>query len=365
MANKAAKKTPKKKATRTCAVMEHHKYLAESDETYQINRRQIEAFSTTARLTARTTIVRIPVVVHVLFNKDVENLILSQIESQIGALNRDYRRLNADVSDVPDPFKPFVSDPLIEFALAVRDPNGNESTGITRTWTSQEVFPYDQFDPRATQRLDDLIKHDEFGKAAWPRNHYLNIWACTIDGGLLGYAQFPGGPASTDGVVINNTAFGSGGIARAPFNMGRTAVHEVGHFLDLLHIWGDDGSGCQGSDNVIDTPNQAGSNGSDVRKGSFPHISCNNGPHGDMFMNYMDYVDDDTMVMFSKGQVARMNAALAGPRKPLTQSNALTPVGTERLLLINEAGREFDARATSGAEHGDRTQFVYDGVTWV
>lgn len=115
---------------------------------------------------------------------------------------------------------------------------------------------------------------------------------------------------------------------------------------------------------VHDTPNQAGSNGSDVRKGSFPHITCNNGPHGDMFMNYMDYVDDDTMVMFTKGQVARMNAALEGPRRPLTQSNALTPVGTERLAL-DQGGGAMAHMAEMGVEIGDAPRLVFDGVDWV
>ncbi len=363
-----AKKTQKKSRgmpSRSCAVMEQHNYLAETDETYQRNRRQIEAFSAVARLRPRTNIVRIPVVVHVIFHKDEENLERSQIDSQIAALNRDFRANNADIVDVPEPFEPTVADPLIEFALAVRDPMGNETTGITRTRTSLKEFPYNRLDRLATKKLDDLIKHDEFGKAAWPRDRYLNMWTCSIESGLLGYAQFPGGPASTDGVVINNTAFGSGGTAQAPFNLGRTAVHEVGHWLDLLHIWGDDGQGCRGSDNVTDTPNQAGSNGSDVRKEDFPHISCDNGPNGDMFMNYMDYVDDDTMVMFTSGQVARMNAALEGPRKALTESDALMPIVTESMVLSEAEGPGAELRASAAAEKGDRAELVFDGVSWV
>lgn len=101
-----------------------------------------------------------------------------------------------------------------------------------------------------------------------------------------------------------------------PFNLGRTATHEIGHWLNLYHIWGDDDWGgspgvCSGSDEVADTPNQGKCN---LGKPRFPHISCNNGPNRDMFMNYMDYVDDDTMVMFTKEQVARIDACLEGPR---------------------------------------------------
>lgn len=359
-----AKQTKKKEdpGTRQCATMQHHNYLAQMDETYRANRLRIESFSEIARTQSRTGVVRIPVVVHVIFNADVDNISQEQIDSQIDALNRDFRALNQDRADIPDPFRPFAADTLIEFALARRDPMDQETTGITRTWTSRTQFPYDPFNPAATALLDSLVKHDEFGKAAWPRDRYLNMWVCQIEGGLLGYAQFPGGPAATDGVVINNIAFGSGGTALVPFDLGRTAVHEVGHFLDLLHIWGDDGNGCAGSDNVTDTPNQAGPNmGDGVTKDSFPKISCNNGPHGDMFMNYMDYVNDATMVMFSAGQLARMNAALAGPRRSLAESNALEPVKTESMLLgaTDPAARVFTAEA------GEPTEKWFDGVGWV
>jgi hypothetical protein len=136
---------------------------------------------------------------------------------------------------------------------------------------------------------------------------------CNLGGGLLGYAQFPGGPAKTDGVVILYSACGTRRGAIAPFNKGRTATHEVGHFLGLRHIWGDKND-CTGNDFVVDTPPARQAN---TGKPKFPHITCNNGPSGDMFMNYMDYVDDDAMFMFTEGQVARMNATLAGPRKKL------------------------------------------------
>jgi hypothetical protein len=114
--------------------------------------------------------------------------------------------------------------------------------------------------------------------------------------------------------VILNSAFGNIGTATDPFDLGRTTTHEVGHWLNLFHIWGDDGTGCKGSDLCPDTPNQASEN---YGKPAFPHISCKNGPNGDMFMNYMDYVDDDAMMMFTSGQAARMNAALNGRRKLL------------------------------------------------
>jgi hypothetical protein len=141
----------------------------------------------------------------------------------------------------------------------------------------------------------------------------MNLWVCALSGGLLGYAQFPGGPVATDGVVINYRAFGTTGTAKAPFNKGRTATHEVGHYLNLRHIWGDTPD-CSGSDMVADTPNCAGPNYGAPR---FPVVTCNNGPNGDMFMNYMDYVDDTVMVMFTTQQVLRMRTALETARAGL------------------------------------------------
>jgi len=113
--------------------------------------------------------------------------------------------------------------------------------------------------------------------------------------------------------VVTHTGFGTKGTAAAPFNLGRTTTHEIGHYLNLRHIWGDTPD-CSGSDFVADTPNAEDAN---YGKPTFPSISCNNAPHGDMFMNYMDYVDDKAMFMFTAGQVARMLTTLAGPRKKL------------------------------------------------
>jgi hypothetical protein len=350
---------------RTCAAMEHHFMLAEVDPVYRENRRLIEAGTRVARMAARTTVIRIPVVVHVLFHTDQENIEVSQIESQIDALNRDYRLQNTDRGQIPEPFRVFAADTLVEFALAVRDPDGNRTTGITRTRTSKTVFPYNSGDLQATKKLDDMVKFDGFGKSAWPSDSYLNLWVCSLGGGLLGYAQFPGGAPATDGVVIWNRSFGTSGIAAPPYNLGRTAVHEVGHWLNLLHIWGDDNAGCTRSDSVDDTPNQAGPNGSDVRMSSFPHITCNNQPNGDMFMNYMDYVDDDTMVMFTSGQLARMNATLAGPRASLADSAGLTPVDTPRLGTEAVALRTLESRTLIADERGVSPSLEFDGVTWV
>lgn len=246
---------------------------------------------------------KIPVVVHVVWSNDRENIAEEQILSQIDSLNRDYRATNADLAKVPEPFKKDIGDARIEFVLATTDPNGKSTNGITRTKTIAQAF-----------KTDDNVKFARTGGVdAWDTSKYLNIWVCTLALGLREYTQFPGGPRGTDGMVIQNTAFGTTGTAISPSDRGRTATHGIAHYLNLSHIWGDV-FGCAGSDFVADTPNALQPNsGNPV----FPHISCNNGPHGDMFMNFMDFVDGGAMMMFTKGQVVRMHATLAGRRKDL------------------------------------------------
>ncbi len=301
---KKRKTTPKR---RLCGTMQVHFRLLETDPNFR--RRQADLERLTARRMVSGMLLRagkptlIPVVVHVVYNSASENISTPQVRSQISALNRDYSAKNKDKKKAPAVWGGLVTDSGIQFALASKDPDGKPTSGITRTHTDQTSFGD-----------DDSVKSSASGGVdAWPTDRYLNLWVCTLSGGLLGYAQFPGGPAATDGVVILNTAFGTTGTASAPFNLGRTATHEVGHWLNLRHIWGDT-EDCSGTDFVDDTPNAQHPN---YGKPKWPHISCSNGPNGDMFMNYMDYVDDDTMIMFTTQQVARMNAALEGPRSSI------------------------------------------------
>jgi len=300
--------------------MEVHTRLLRTSRTYRKNRQRIERFTqdyvkNNARTGLRSGIVRIPVVVHVVHNTSVQNISDAQIQSQIPILNRDFRRLNADASSVPAAFQPVAADARIEFQLAVRDPNCTPTTGITRTSTKVTSFI-----------KDDKVKSGATGGInPWPRDKYLNIWVCNLID-YLGYASFPGAPAAEDGLVIRYTCFGDMGTVAAPYDTGRTVTHEIGHWLNLLHIWGNEPAEepdkCSFSDNVADTPNQA-----DFHFGcpSFPQVSCMNGPDGDMFMNYMDYVDDRCMFMFTAGQSARMNATLYGPRSPIVGSDGLIP----------------------------------------
>ena len=302
---------------RKCGTMDVHRRLLSDDPEYARVRDDIEnqavLFELAGADVQRPGITRIPVVVHVVWNTPAQNISDAQIASQIDVLNRDFRRTNPDVSTTPAPFLPLATDARIEFALATTNPSGAPTTGIERRQTSVASFSG-----------NDAVKSAASGGMdAWPSSNYLNIWVCQLGGGLLGYAQFPGGPAATDGVVILQSAFGTSGTAAAPFNLGRTATHEVGHWLNLNHIWGDDGSGCSGTDNVSDTPNQGAAN---TGVPTFPRVSCSNGPNGDMFMNYMDYVNDRAMVMFSAGQVARMQACLDGARSTIgTGVGAIRP----------------------------------------
>ncbi len=251
-------------------------------------------------------LVTIPVVFNIVYNTTAENISDAQILSQLNILNEDFRKLNADVANTPAIFASLAADCEINFCLATRDPNGNATTGIRRQSTTVTAFS-----------SNDAVKFTaQGGLDAWPRDQYLNFWVCDLSGGLLGYAQFPGGAAATDGVVCDYQYVGNIGTATAPFNKGRTATHEVGHWLNLRHIWGD--ATC-GSDLVSDTPTHNTSNGGCP---AYPHLSTCTGTPIEMTMNYMDYTDDACMYMFSTGQKARMQALFAtgGARVSLLSS---------------------------------------------
>lgn len=232
--------------------------------------------------------ITIPVIVHVLYNTSAQNISDQQIASQIAVLNEDFNAANNDINQVPSLFSSVVGDIDINFVL---DQTIRKATSRTSFGTN------------------DAIKFDSQGgsNVVTPDTH-LNIWVGNIGGGILGYAQFPGGSASTDGVVVSPQYFGTSGIATAPFDGGRTTTHEVGHWLNLRHIWGD--GRCNRDDFVSDTPTSDRPN---YGCPSFPTVHCRT---TDMTMNYMDYVDDDCMFMFSEGQKVRMRALFAagGPR---------------------------------------------------
>jgi hypothetical protein len=253
-------------------------------------------------------VIKIPVVVHVLYKSSNQNISDEQIKSQLDVLNADFRRRNADTVNTPQRFKPFAADVSIEFVLATADPKGRATTGIIRKATNV-----------AKWSMDDKMKFSsQGGDDAWDSRYYLNIWVTDI-GSMLGYSSLPGSPIEKDGVVINYTAFGTINTV-APYNLGRTATHEVGHWLGLKHIWGD--SYC-GDDLVDDTPKQG--NFTPGCPGSF-RSTCSNGELGDMYMNYMDYTNDACMNLFTQGQKQRILSLFStgGPRNLLLSSKGLS-----------------------------------------
>jgi hypothetical protein len=274
------------------------------------------------RLINPNGVIVIPVVVHVLHRGESigtgRNISMAQIQSQIDVLNEDFRRLNADAANTPAAFTPIASDYGFEFRLACQDPSGNTTNGVIRRQTNRNNFTYIPIS--ATNLSPDEtamgIKMTSIsGSDPWPTDRYLNIWVADFSDGTLGYATFPADFATNpnvDGVVIETTSMGRTGNVSAPFDEGRTATHEIGHWLNLRHINGD--TEC-GDDFVADTPPQrflsSGCPG-------FPRTStcAGNGPNGDMFMNYMDYTDDGCMNIFTNGQRLRGRAIFetGGPR---------------------------------------------------
>jgi hypothetical protein len=292
---------------RTCASYEVLQEQMKTDPSRKEHMDRIEVFTRKfiqnqeALRKSGSTTIEIPVIVHVLYNTTAQNISDGQIASQIEVLNEDFQSRNSDIRNLPkNSFQPVVSSGFnVHFSLAQ----------TIRKQVANKSFPPTDGMKYSKRGGDDVVDPD----------HKLNIWVCNLGQNLLGYAQFPGGPSETDGVVILYSAFGSrskypSGTYITTYDLGRTTTHEVGHWMNLRHIWGDDGGSCSGSDLVDDTPNQANLN---FGCPAWPHASCNNS--GDMSMNYMDYTDDACMYMFTEGQKVRTLAIFAagGPRASL------------------------------------------------
>jgi hypothetical protein len=308
------------------------------------------------------SVITIPVVFHIVYEFNLENISDAQVLSQLVVLNEDFRLRNQNFeSNTPAVFKPLAADIEIEFCLAKTDPQGNPTNGITRRQTTE---------PNFSNQNDKLKFSNQGGVDAWPRDRYLNIWIADLESPLLGFAQFPGGPAATDGVVLHFKTIGKAPVNPypAPYNLGKTASHEVGHWLNLFHTWGDEESGCEDSDQVADTPNQDKAN---FGCPGFPRITCNNGPNGDLYVNYMDYTDDICHTLFTHGQKQRMRASFAvgGFRASLMASTAcfsgIEPesicadtlrypfAGTYSLYVVNSPGSGY---ASGTNNYGDRAK---------
>ena len=322
---------------RKCGTATLHQQLMQRDPSVGVRKEALER-ATESWIASRrnlpespAAVVTIPVVVHVVYRTTAQNISDAQIQSQIAVLNKDYRKLNTDINSVPNVWKPLAADVQIQFCLATRTPTGAATTGITRTLTTRTTFN----NAAGTLDPDDVKSSATGGKAGWNPQKYLNIWTCRMDDGTLGYAYYPSDIVTTpelDGLVIDYRCIGTTGTAGtgtgfSGANLGRTASHEIGHYLNLSHPWGDNdpvAGTCQ-SDNVADTPDCfEPAFGCEI----FPFgvgTPCITSGNGQMFMNYMDYSNDNCLYFFTTGQAARMLASLNVERPSLLTSNGCSP----------------------------------------
>ncbi len=237
-------------------------------------------------------IITVPVIVHILYNKEADKFSKQFVRTQIGVLNNAFKGTNGDISKVPEKFvKSLAGDTRIRFDLR----------RIIYKATDVEAFSINDFSEA------DIRNPNKGGSAPIDPVHKLNIWVANLDG-FAGAAFKPEHNVAPeqDGIMMNRMFFGLFESDTNPLNLGRTLVHEAGHYLGLRHLWGDDAlgpTGCRTDDGVGDTPNSSrGHTGVPV----FPVVTCGS---EDMFMNYMDFTDDKALLMFTKGQTKRMRAA--------------------------------------------------------
>lgn len=352
---------------RSCAAMDDLEQRKLQDPTLELRMQEIEEY-TQKKISElgenriiNGDIITIPVVVHIIYTNATNNISEAQILSQIDVLNEDFRRLNSDA----DGTWAQAADTQIEFCMATVDPNGVATNGITRKSTTQNDWYASQ---------NNMKKSAQGGIDPWNTSEYLNMWTVPKilrDNGatILGYAQFPGGNAATDGVVMGYNYFGNIEQVSPPFDLGRTTTHEVGHFLNLRHIWGD--GGCGIDDLVADTPE------SDFQNfGCNPtHVSCGT---VDMVQNYMDYSDDACMNLFTQGQTDRMRVTLlpGGVRAALGASDKCgpppAPTCTDGIQNGDETGVDCGGTTcapcvvptcTDGIQNGDETGVDCGGAT--
>ena len=331
-------------AQRNCGTMDDFEQSLKANPGLQeqMNRIEKHTFMNSNPNSKRSVegVITIPVVIHVVYNHSGENISDAQIQSQIDVLNEDFRRMNGDADNIWTQ----ASDSEIEFCLATRDAFGEQTCGITRTQTDSTKF-YSKFSMKSKATG---------GADPWPYEDYLNIWVCDISG-LLGFARFPGydNPELYDGVVTDYRAFGTIGDLKSDFNLGRTTTHEIGHWLNLRHIWGD--GDCFDDDFISDTPLSGGSNyGCDIG-----HLSCGS---VDMVQNYMDYSDDVCMNLFTTGQKNRMRALFEpfGYRESLLSSIGCDAPITSNILRLTINFDDYPADISWNIKNGTGTIIAYD-----
>jgi hypothetical protein len=338
-------------AVRRCGTLEHMEYLKQQNPGLE---QQLKEYNETLQQwvaknpagSQSRAIRTIPIVFHVVYNTTAQNISDEQILSQLKAVNEDFSRTNADASQTPAAFQSVAGNPNIQFCMAQRDPSGKATTGIVRVKTTKTGFSTDDGVKSAATGGDD----------AWDVTKYYNIWVCNFsDASLLGYGEFPTGTASkTYGYVGTYKYTGTTPNVQPPFNKGRTTTHEMGHCFNLIHIWGDENN-CTGSDQCADTPNQAKAS---AGKPTYPlKDACTTAAPGVMFMNYMDYSDDDVMNMFSVNQVARMDAVINNaPYNKLLTSN-----GCSSVTGIDEVANNYELNVFPNPNDGNFT-LSFNGV---
>lgn len=294
---------------------------------------------------SRSGVLRVvPIVFHIIHNYGPENISKEQVLDAVRIINEDFRGLNSDLSAIIPEFAGITADSEIEFRLAKKDPSGNCTDGITRTVSS------------LTFNAGENVK----GLVSWNTSRYLNVWVvANIASGAGGYAYYPGNAPSQsqEGIVVRNSQLGSIGTSGGSNFAARTLTHEIGHYLNLRHVWGNSNSNaetdnCFDDDNVADTPNTIGSQQNCI----LSQTTCGS---LDNVQNYMDY--STCARMFTNGQAARMQAALqssAGQRSNLWTSTNLVNTGTNNGFEAPcTPNVEFNATNTLGCE-GLEVQFT-------
>lgn len=288
-------------------------------------------------------VITVPTVVHIIHNTteavgNGRNISGLRVTQQIQVLNDDFRRTNADASNTPSYFLGAAADCEINFCLVTKYPSGHPNAGqtlaepgIDRVSTADISGISNTSSGYGTNTINNTIKP----ATSWNPDEVFNIWVCQLPNGLLGYATFPNSVSpNRDGVVIGFQYFG---LTGGNFGKGRTTTHEVGHWMGLYHIWGDDNGACSGSDQCGDTPNQANSTGgcpSGLRQDA-----CAPSSTGYMYMNYMDYSYDACMNMFTNDQKSRIQTFMSTtPRRNTLPNFASTLCNITDIEEVEEKG---------------------------